>query len=82
LPIALRTAAFTGSLCVPSPSAMNALSNGAPSMVPRTFTRPRVPKNSAESCICTYVHAPFAVPLRSTAENSHSMVASLIVSRP
>ena len=28
LPIAVRTSAFTGSLCVPSPSAMNELSNG------------------------------------------------------
>src|SRR4051794_11505894 len=73
LPMAFRTSALTGSLCVPSPSAMNALSNGSPSMVPRTLTRPRVPKNSAEPSICTYVCAPFASPLRSGAVNSVSM---------
>ena len=39
----------TGSLCRPSPSAMNELWNGSPSTVPRTFTSPRVPKNSADS---------------------------------
>ena len=48
LPIARRSDAFTGSLCVPSPSAMNELVNATPSTVPRTFTRPRVPKNSAD----------------------------------
>ena len=48
LPIALRTSAFTGSLWVPSPSAMKELRNGWPSTVPRTLTRPRVPKNSAD----------------------------------
>jgi transposase len=48
LPIARRRAAFTGSLCVPSPSAMNELWNGWPSTVPRTLTSPRVPKNSAD----------------------------------
>ena len=53
LPIAVRTSARTGSLCVPSPSAMNELSNGCPSTLPRTFTRPRVPKNSADPGICT-----------------------------
>ena len=46
-PIALRTSAFTGSLWVPSPIAMNELWNGWPSIVPRTLTRPCVPKNSA-----------------------------------
>ena len=53
LPIARRISAVTGSLCVPSPRAMNELRNGCPSTVPRTFTRPRVPKNSAEPGICT-----------------------------
>src|SRR5688500_8389653 len=37
---------------------MNELRNGTPSTVPRTFTRPRVPKNAAESGITTYVHPP------------------------
>jgi hypothetical protein len=44
-----RSAVFTGSLWLPSPSAMNELWNGRPSTVPRTFTRPRVPKNAADS---------------------------------
>ena len=51
LPIALRTAAVTGSLCVPSPSAMNELRNGCPSMVPRTLTSPRVPKKAADQSV-------------------------------
>ena len=53
LRIALRTSAFIGSLCVPSPSAMNELWNGWPSTVPRTLTRPRVPKYSTESGMTT-----------------------------
>jgi hypothetical protein len=52
-PIALRTSPLTGSLWVPSPSAMNELRKGWPSTVPRTFTRPRVPKKSTESRITT-----------------------------
>lgn len=48
LALALRTAALMGSLCVPSPKAMKALWKGWPSTVPRTLTRPWVPKNSAE----------------------------------
>src|SRR5262249_26961647 len=52
-PMAFRTAAVTGSLCVPSPIAMNELWNACPSMVPRTFTRPRVPKNLTESGMTT-----------------------------
>ena len=48
LPMARRMSARTGSLWVPSPKAMNELRNGWPSMVPRTLTRPRVPKNSAD----------------------------------
>src|SRR4051794_10993509 len=43
---------------------MKELSNGWPSTVPRTLTRPRVPKNSAEPGICTYVQPPGA-PLSS-----------------
>ena len=38
LPIAFRVPAFTGNLWRPSPRAMNALSNGSSSTVPRTFT--------------------------------------------
>ncbi len=48
-PIALRTSAFTGSLWVPSPRAMKELWKGWPSMVPRTLTRPWVPKKAADS---------------------------------
>src|SRR5918998_35048 len=79
LPIARRVAALTGSLCVPSPSAMNALSNGSPSTVPRTLTSPLVPKNAAEPSITTYVHAPLASPFRRRVENSVTMAASLEV---
>lgn len=32
---------------------MKELRNGCPSMVPRTLTSPRVPKNSADPSICT-----------------------------
>ena len=49
----LRRSALIGSLCVPSPSAMNELRNGWPSTVPATFTSPRVPKYSAEPGITT-----------------------------
>src|SRR3954453_17892061 len=49
LPMALRVSAFTGSLWVPSPIAMNELRKGWPSIFPRTLTRPRVWKNSTES---------------------------------
>jgi hypothetical protein len=45
LPIALRRSALTGSLWVPSPNAMNELRKGCPSIVPRTFTSPRVPND-------------------------------------
>ena len=38
-----------GSLCVPSPIAMKELWKGWPSIVPRTLTRPRVPKKSTAS---------------------------------
>jgi hypothetical protein len=48
-PIVLRTSALTGSLCVPSPMAMKELRIGCPSIVPRTFTRPRVLKYSTDS---------------------------------
>src|ERR1700733_1798410 len=49
LPIVLRMSAFTGSLWVPSPSAMKELRKGWPSIFPVTLTRPRVPKNLTES---------------------------------
>jgi len=42
--IALRTSALMGSLCRPSPKAMNELRSGCPSTVPLTLTRARVPK--------------------------------------
>ena len=58
LAIALRTSALIGSLWVPSPRAMNELRNGWPSTVPRTLTRPWVPKYSAEPGITTYVQPP------------------------
>ncbi len=57
-PIAARTSAFIGSMCLPSPMAMNELRNGWPSIVPRTFTRPRVPKNATDSGQITYVQPP------------------------
>src|SRR5262249_43444065 len=38
-----------GSMCLPFPIAMNELRNGYPSIVPRIFTRPLVPKNLTES---------------------------------
>jgi hypothetical protein len=47
-PIFLRISALIGSLCVPSPRAMNELRNGSPSTVPFTFARPFVPKYSAD----------------------------------
>src|ERR1035441_8695714 len=37
---------------------MNELWNGTPSMVPRTLTRPRVPKNSTDGGQTTYVQPP------------------------
>ena len=49
-----------GSLCVPSPIAMNEVWNSTSSMVPRTLTRPRVPKYSTESGITTKVQPPSA----------------------
>src|SRR5580698_3480336 len=59
LPIASRISAFMGSLCVPLPSAMKELRNSWPSTLPRTLTRPRVPKNSADSGQITKVQPPF-----------------------
>jgi hypothetical protein len=61
-PIALRSFALTGSLCVPSPCAISAPSNGSPSIAPRIFTSPRVPNSSAASSITTHVHAPGLSP--------------------
>jgi hypothetical protein len=48
---------------------MNELRNGCPSIVPRTFTRPRVPKNAAEPGMIKQVHAPACFPFRSFALN-------------
>src|SRR5215218_8397958 len=73
LPIALRSFALTGSLCVPSPCAMSAPSNGSPSIAPRIFTSPRVPNSSAASSITTQVHAPGLSPFWSRASNSLNM---------
>src|SRR5436190_6774162 len=58
---------FTGSLWFPSPMAMKELWKGSPSIVPRTLTRPRVPKNSADFGQITYVWPPFAGLFRSFA---------------
>jgi hypothetical protein len=54
--MARSVAAFTGSLCIPFPKAIKELWKGTPSTVPRTFTKPRVPKNSTEPGQTTYVH--------------------------
>jgi hypothetical protein len=43
-PIARRISSLTGSMCLPSPMAMNELWKGCPSIVPVTLTKPRVPK--------------------------------------
>src|SRR5688572_8848099 len=51
---------------------MNELRNGWPSMVPATLTRPRVPKNSTESGITTYVQPPGLGLLTSVAVNCRS----------
>ena len=53
LPSAERSSDFTGSLCRPSPRAMNELRKSWPSMVPTTLTSPRVPKNSAVQSVTT-----------------------------
>src|ERR1700676_2139447 len=58
-PIACRTSALTGSLCLPLPRAINELRNGWPSIFPLTLTRPRVPKNLTESGQTTKVQPPF-----------------------
>ena len=49
LPMIRLISAFIGSLCVPSPIAMNELRNGQPSTLPLTFTSPRVAKNLTDS---------------------------------
>src|ERR1700729_1832280 len=59
LPIAFKISAFIGSLCVPLPSAMKELRNSWPSTVPRTFTKPRVSKNSTDWGQTTKVQPPF-----------------------
>jgi len=58
-----------GSLCVPSPKAMKELRKGWPSIVPLTFTSPRVAKKVAESGITTYVQPPLAGDFTSLALN-------------
>ncbi|MBI5103654.1 MAG: SRPBCC domain-containing protein [Solirubrobacterales bacterium] len=58
LPIALRSAARTGSRWVPSPWAISAPVNGSPSIAPRIFTSPRVPNRAGTSSRTTHVHAP------------------------
>src|SRR5512139_2569057 len=74
--MALRTSADTGSLCLPSPRAMNELRNAWPAMVPRTLTRPRVPKNSADSGQTTYVQPPLFGLFCSVAVNCLSNMGS------
>lgn len=69
LPIAERVSALIGNIWTPSPMAMNDARNGCPSMVPRTLTRPRVPKYSADSGHTTYVQPPFVGFVRSVAVN-------------
>src|SRR5579872_7426219 len=69
LPIARRTSAFTGSLCLPSPRAINELRKGCPSILPLTFTKPRVPKNLTEFGQITYVQPPLAELFCNLAEN-------------
>ncbi len=49
LPMIRLISAFIGSICVPSPIAMNELRNGRPSILPLTLTSPRVPKNLTDS---------------------------------
>src|SRR5690242_814749 len=66
----LRISALTGSLWVPSPRAMNELWNGWPSMVPRTLTRPLVPKYATDSGQTRYVQPPSASLRTSVAVNS------------
>jgi predicted RNase H-like nuclease len=68
--MAERTSVLIGSLWRPSPSAMNELRKGYPSTVPLTFTKPRVPKYSAEFGMTTYVHPPLFWLFSSVAVNS------------
>src|SRR3954453_21855311 len=77
LPIAVRSCALTGSLCVPSPCAISAPSNGSPSIAPRIFTSPRVPNSSTTSSITTHVQAPGLSPFASWASNSLNMTRRL-----
>src|SRR4029077_13937979 len=79
LPMTLRISALTGSLWVPSPRAMNELWNGWPSMVPRTLTRPLVPKNCTDSGQTRYVQPPLASLCTRVAVNSLFICASMQV---
>ena len=49
LPIAFRVPALIGSICRPSPIAMNEALNGWPSILPLILTSPLVPKNFVDS---------------------------------
>src|SRR3954447_16168917 len=55
---------------------MSAPTNGSPSIAPRIFTSPRVPKSSAASGSTTHVHAPGLSPFWSWASNSLTMTAA------
>jgi hypothetical protein len=59
---------------------MNELRNGCPSMVPLTFTSPRVPKYSADPGHTTYVQPPGLGLFCRSAVNSSSIVCLLSVS--
>jgi hypothetical protein len=76
LQIAFRMLALTGSVCVPSPIAVNELRKPCPSIVASTFTSPRVRKNATETGITTYVQPPFALLLRRVAVNSRRAPAA------
>src|SRR5258707_418970 len=72
--MAARISRLMGSMCFPLPIAINELRNGWPSMVPRTFTRPRVPKNSTDPGQITYVQLPLPMPFFRTALNCLSII--------
>ena len=57
--MARSVAAFTrGVYASHFPKPVKELWKGTPSTVPRTFTKPRVPKNSTEPGQTTYAHPP------------------------
>jgi hypothetical protein len=67
VPISVRTSAGPASLWVPFPRAMNESWNGRRSMLPRIFTRPRLPTYSAEPGLTRYVQPPWCGLLRGMA---------------